>query len=94
MFKFNIGDRVKADCNNPNMNSVIRAGDQGTVREILDDGFVIGVEWDNDVNGHTCGEICEHGYGWRVFDNEISLVEEEEDFEVEEEIFLEILKNM
>lgn len=94
MFKFNIGDRVKADINNPSGNMKIRVGDHGTVRDISDTGSIIGVEWDNDVDGHTCRGACEHGHGWQMYYNEISLVEEEVDFEIEEKIFLEILKNM
>lgn len=89
---FNVGDRVQAIVHHPSNSSVICIGDQGTVC-YPEFGEMISVKWDQKVNGHDCWGSCEPGYGWRVMSHEISLVEEELDFEIEDNAFMEVLKN-
>ena len=98
--KFKIGDRVIAKRNSPEGNDSIRANDCGTVCQILTGGWTgatIGVEWDHRLKGgHSCGGNCNIGFGWRVRVDDIDLfaAEEEADFEIEEDAFMEILKNV
>lgn len=93
--KFSIGDRVSAVPDYPSGNMSIRAGDQGTVCQVASD-YVVGVRWDSEIEGgHTCSDRCESGHGWRVDVGEIEFAPEEEvsDFDIEDDIFMEILSN-
>lgn len=58
MTKFKVGDRVRciSKCGRDPFNKV------GTVK-VLDE-VSIGVEFDDEFYGHTCGDTCEDGHGW------------------------------
>lgn len=60
--KFKVGDRVicKGDYDNKNI-----VGKVGTVK-IVHSECNIGIEFDTDINGHTCSGTCESGHGYFV----------------------------
>lgn len=89
--KFRIGDRVQATKNAPEENGNIHKGDQGTICFIERNKF-IGVEWDKNVHGHDCGGKCENGHGWKVWESDLCLIEEEAEFDIEENSFMRILE--
>ena len=35
------------------------------------DILVYQVRWDDYIGGHECGGLCDKGYGWNVYGNEI-----------------------
>ena len=70
---FKIGDRVVAIQASDGNEDVY--GVSGTVACYSRDGM-IGVIFDDNVNGHSlCGE-AEYGYGWYVYAKDIELAEE------------------
>lgn len=71
---FQIGDRVISTTNAPDGNQHITIGAAGTICQTYTrDGIVLfyGVRWDDNVNGHTCCGVCEDGYGWDMFAEQI-----------------------
>lgn len=91
MRNFNIGDRVAAVYDAPQGRAEIFSGDCGTVC-LLSEGRMIGVRWDKNVGGHNCSGNCERGHGWKVYPEEIVLIEEEEaDFDIGDEALLSII---
>lgn len=70
MTKFKVGDRVrcvsKYDCD--------PVGKVGTVKVVEDAVSSIGVEFDDNVDGHTCGESCKDGHGWWLRSDELKKI--------------------
>lgn len=73
---FHIGDRVRVD------NTFLALdGDEGTIVEIgeIDSSiWRVGVRFDKHIDGHTCGGLCEDGYGWYVLPENLELIGEDE----------------
>jgi hypothetical protein len=66
--KFKVGDRVKC------IGTTIKGyGKVGTVRRT---GDSVGVEFDENVDGHTLDGCCEKGYGWWIKSSDLELVTE------------------
>ena len=69
---FAVGDRVSATINNPDGNTYIHAGDQGTVTCLFPAGanYDVLVNWDAFINGHngfgSCAGLATVGHGWAV----------------------------
>lgn len=57
--EFKIGDRIRVIIQ---LAKRIPKGALGTV--IRDIGPTIGIKFDELIDGHGCGELCEYGYGW------------------------------
>lgn len=82
--EFNIGDRVIMirdyyDDHHPFADAKTSdgtfSGDTGTVCEILSER-TIGVRWDRRIKGgHSCGGHCANGYGWRVGEHMVELID-------------------
>ncbi len=78
-----VGMRVMACVEHPDHNERISIGLTGTVCRISHAAKILGVRWDQDVNGHTCRDTCEDGYGWNVGQKEVDpLYEDLPDFDV------------
>lgn len=95
-FRFRIGDRVVAKTDHSSNNIHICAGDFGTVCDIreLCGAEQVGVEWDKRLpDGHSCGHKCKDKHGWRVWWDEINIVEDDT-CDIAEHAFMEILKNV
>lgn len=62
-YDYHVGDRVRAlGCNWYGT----QAGDTGTVIAVLDDSNV-GVQWDENIGGHSCNGRGKRGYcSWEV----------------------------
>lgn len=54
-----IGDKVRCICCDKARKLT---GKIGTVVEVS--GYVIGVDFDSDIDGHTCGGLARMNYGW------------------------------
>lgn len=66
--KFKVGDRVKC------IGTTIKGyGKVGTVRRT---GDSVGVEFDEDIDGHTLAGCCEDGHGWWIGSSGLELVTE------------------
>lgn len=81
-----VGDRVRSVVDHPDGNQYISAGSTGTVAVLEEhiDGMNIGVAWDSYVYGHelfgnTDTEHCVFGYGWWVGEDQISIIEDDDD---------------
>ena len=59
MAEFRVGDRVRA-IHDDRYRKL--EGKLGTVVEV--EGFSIGVAFDSDIDGHTCGGLARMGHGW------------------------------
>ena len=70
--KYHVGDRVKLSMKISD-NPMLTIGSLGTV--CISGDWVIGVYWDENINGHSCGGHCEMGHGWNVFEDEIEYAE-------------------
>lgn len=92
MTSFMIGDRVAATRHAPAAKYTILANDCGTVCLIDRDGMV-GVRWDKNVQGHTCGGRCEAGHGWKVWPRDLVLIDEKDtdDCDINEDDFISII---
>lgn len=93
MAEFNIGDRVVSLVDHPDDNEDILEGDLGTICSLK---FIysgrICVRWDNRISGgHSCGDTCEHGYGWNVDFCDIELYKDEDVEVISDESFLKIV---
>lgn len=65
--KFHVGDRVVLLVDHPDNNNHLVAGCTGTVCKVFTsypDTF--GVDWDDDVDGHSCDGTSAPGHGWNV----------------------------
>ena len=74
--KFKVGDRVKCIRNTW---SIPILNEYGTVCNIIEDFFgsyVVGINFDKYIDGHSCSGHCKDGYGWNLEPSEIKLVEE------------------
>lgn len=59
---FKVGDRVICNSTLDDADKVF--GLSGSVVHIS--GVRVGVNWDEDIDGHTCGQRCKPGFGWYV----------------------------
>lgn len=59
MAEFRIGDRVRAIHDDRDRRL---EGKIGTVVEV--EGFCVGVNFDSEIDGHTCGGLARMGHGW------------------------------
>lgn len=82
---FEIGDRVCSIVNYPDDNQNIVIGSVGTVVNI--DYNIICVEWDDDVEGHTCDGNAMDGHGWNVEEYQIELEDDGVQYEFDEDEF-------
>ena len=92
---YQIGDRVRYVGNSE---EVLHCGDEGTVVYVVKDSnpgfFLLSVQWDRYINGHSCGGAAFKGYGWNVFAGDVELICEtpsDEPFEFSESAFAELL---
>lgn len=69
MSEFKVGDKVRAihDDNERRLEGKI-----GTVVEVA--GFYVGVDFDSELNGHTCGGLARMGHGWYLPDDYLEYV--------------------
>ena len=59
MSEIKVGDRVRAIRDDRDRRL---EGKIGTVVEV--DGFGVGVDFDSEIDGHTCGGLARMGHGW------------------------------
>ena len=77
MTTYNIGDRVRCIDDFDGNSLVLNA--TGTIVAVLDDGY--SVEFDCNVEGHTCGGTAKDGHGWYLDKYCIALLEEDDNTE-------------
>lgn len=79
------GDRVEAIVDHPAGNPDLFAGDQGTVLDDL--RSYLRVKWDKHTSvGHDSSGLCEYGYGWNVYKDEVKKLEDDDTkFEFDED---------
>lgn len=91
MNNFNIGDRVECVAEGAQGNDALHIGLMGTVVALDGESWhPIGVEWDDDINGHTVAGCAECGHGYWMNERDIALCNFE-NFEPETESVLERL---
>ena len=73
--KFKVGDRVK--CVNDGILRKPIVGKLGTIVVSGANGCDYGVEFDDYINGHSCGYSCKNGHGWYCNGNMLELVTKE-----------------
>lgn len=79
--RLSIGDRVitvgeHGFCDNENT-----IGVPGTIRSIAND-YWIGVEFDEDIGGHSLQGLVKDGYGYGGYSNQLRLLRENQDVEI------------
>ena len=62
-----VGTRVKCLKEYDGNKAVI--GKLGTI--VRADASVTGIQFDENVNGHSCGGRCTHGYGWEFYTSNV-----------------------
>lgn len=79
-----IGDRVRLLTDHPDRNIDLVAGCTGIVVGIIANSSWVSVDWDDEVtDGHDCDGLARRWHGWNVMLEDISSIEEEEEFECE-----------
>ena len=73
--KFKVGDRVK--CVNDGILRKPIVGKLGTIVVSGANDCDYGVEFDDYINGHSCGYSCKNGHGWYCNGNMLDLVTKE-----------------
>ena len=63
MAEVKVGDRVRAIRDDRDRRL---EGKIGTVVDV--EGFCVGVDFDSEINGHTCGGFARMGHGWYLTD--------------------------
>lgn len=71
--QFEIGDRIRVKKQNDGFTKSTVEGSEGTVISVHTAS--IGVAFDEDINGHGCGHLCQPGHGWWIFSNEYDCIE-------------------
>ena len=69
--EFKVGARVKV------IDSILRPrwiGKLGTICAPLSKDGLCGINFDEDVGGHDCGELCEFGHGYWMLPKEAELI--------------------
>lgn len=62
MSEVKVGDRVRAIRDDGDRRL---EGKIGTVVEVVEvEGFCVGVDFDSEIDGHTCGGLARMGHGW------------------------------
>ena len=64
MSEVKVGDRVRAIRDDRDRRLEVKIG---SVVEV--EGFCIGVDFDSEINGHTCGGLARMGHGWYLPDS-------------------------
>lgn len=72
---FEVGDRVRYVKDITAKPTLI--GERGTCIEIDDNGTAIAVEFDNDINGHSCHSRARPFHGWWCHPSELEAIVEE-----------------
>lgn len=86
---FGIGDRVRCIVDFPDDNSYITVGSMGTVCDVDNFSDSICVDWDDDVNGHSCQSMAKQSHGWNVSPKDLELVDgDNEPFECDDDAFM------
>lgn len=86
MIGFRIGDRVVVEYSTSYSN--IEKGSTGVVVELIDDIDYVGVRFDEPISGgHSCGGRCDCGHGWRLIWTDLSLIEEDDEFDADGDVF-------
>lgn len=77
-FEYKVGDRVRCVVDAPDGREELTSGCMGTVVGMfkLDDIIVYKVRWDAYIRGHDCNGLCDKGYGWNVYEDEIELADD------------------
>lgn len=70
--KFKVGDRVK--CVRATDGKTKTVGKYGVVKTV---GYYIGVEFDEDIDGHDCSGTCKKFHGWGCLPDTLELVTKE-----------------
>lgn len=70
---FEIGDRIRVKKWCGGFHKSMVEGSEGTVVNVH--ALSIGVAFDKDINGHSCGRLCQPGHGWWIFSNEYDYIE-------------------
>lgn len=71
--QFEIGDRIRIKEWNGGFKKSMVVGSEGTVINVH--SASIGVAFDKDIDGHSCGNLCQPGHGWWIFFNEYNCIE-------------------
>ena len=69
MSEVKVGDRVRAIHDDRDRRL---EGKIGTVVDVA--GFAVGVDFDSEINGHTCGGFARMGHGWYLPDSYLEYV--------------------
>lgn len=74
MPKFKVGDRVRCIKAHDGNNRIV--GQKGTVRSVASSIDIVGVEFDNYVDGHRLltPSLCKPGHGWNVAAEKLELI--------------------
>lgn len=83
--RFALGDRVCALRDHPSTNEYIYQGLTGTICDLSGTTQQVGVRWDIDIHGHDAHDTCDYGHGWYVDFSEISLIDNDLDFDIAED---------
>lgn len=86
---FEIGDRVQCIVDHLDGKKSFPIGSTGTVVQLFH--RFVGVEWDEYIGGHTCGERAIKGHGWYVRYNQIELIEDEPEPDITDDDFMALL---
>ena len=79
--KFKVGDRVKAI--KPKDDNTLIVGKIGTIKALYSDvDHRYRVEFDELINGHSCGGNAKYGYGWNCDEDTLELVKPEPKFRI------------
>ena len=79
--KFKVGDRVKAI--KPMDDNTLIVGKIGTIKALCSDvDHLYRVEFDERINGHSCGVKAQYGYGWNCDEDTLELVKPEPKFRI------------
>lgn len=76
---FKVGDRVKVNSDSFKPSII---GKIGTIRRINDSGTNVGIEFDENINGHALGGICNWGHGWNCDIDTLELVTDSKDSKI------------
>lgn len=71
--QFEIGDRIQIKEWNDGFKKSMIVGSKGTIINVHPSS--IGVAFDEDIAGHSCGNLCQPGHGWWIFSNEYDYIE-------------------
>lgn len=85
-----VGQIVELLVDHPDNNKKLRAGDFGIVCNVEDfEGEIIGVNWQRNIDGHSCSGTCEFGKGWNVGVKDImpTVADDDDDIALNDALF-------